>query len=382
MDASLNNFGSFELGIHSTNVTLKVQEAILEKVKALPFPPVFVSLITWGCLMLVLFGVIKAFKKCCVRKGKLKKPRKNKTTDPVNQFGKSLQEILDELESKERNKDEGDNKFGRLSFTCYYNFQKEKLKVDINQADDLLPVRANSSAHPYAVVYFLPKRRPKFQTCTYKNSIKPYWEETFTFDNFPYLVLLEQTIVFEIYDDNKFGRDSPLGTVLVPMRSIDVKTEKPIWIDISPPQIDKHKANVGDISVSLQYIPTANKLNVKIIELKNLLRMDVGALADPFVKIKLSHEKKSLGKKKSSIKKQTLNPYFDEEFEFNLPGKLLEKVNLYISVNDKDKVRSEIIGFINIGCSCSESGLTHWLEMLEYPRKMVTRWHALKPKNH
>lgn len=56
-----------------------------------------------------------------------------------------------------------------------------------------------------------------------------------------------------------------------------------------------------------------------ILEAKNLKKMDVGGLSDPYVKIALMQNGKRLKKKKTSIKKCTLNPYYNESFSFEVP---------------------------------------------------------------
>ena len=76
---------------------------------------------------------------------------------------------------------------------------------------------------------------------------------------------------------------------------------------------------LGDLCFSLRYVPKAGKLTVNVLEAKNLKKMDVGGLSDPFVKIELMQNGKRLKKKKTTIKKRTLNPYFNESFLFEVP---------------------------------------------------------------
>ncbi len=52
--------------------------------------------------------------------------------------------------------------------------------------------------------------------------------------------------------------------------------------------------------------------------------MDIGGLSDPFVKIYLMNGKKRLGKKKTTVQKSTLSPYFNEAFTFEVPNNLIQ----------------------------------------------------------
>ena len=58
--------------------------------------------------------------------------------------------------------------------------------------------------------------------------------------------------------------------------------------------------------------------------------MDVGGLSDPYVKITVMLDKKRLKKKKTTVKKNTLNPYFNESFSFEIP---FEQIQVFTDVN-------------------------------------------------
>lgn len=47
--------------------------------------------------------------------------------------------------------------------------------------------------------------------------------------------------------------------------------------------------------------------------------MSVISFSDPFVKVVLQHNGKRLKKKKTTVKQNTLNPYFNESFSFEIP---------------------------------------------------------------
>ncbi|TWW54444.1 Synaptotagmin-1 [Takifugu flavidus] len=99
------------------------------------------------------------------------------------------------------------------------------------------------------------------------------------------------------------------------------------------------------------YVPTAGKLTVMILEAKNLkkMKMDVGGLSDPYVKIHFMQNGKRLKKKKTTIKKNSLNPYYNESFSFEVPCEQIEKVQIAVTVLDYDKIgKNDAIGKVAI----------------------------------
>lgn len=57
---------------------------------------------------------------------------------------------------------------------------------------------------------------------------------------------------------------------------------------------------------------------------------------DPYVKVSLICDGKRLKKKKTTIKKNTLNPTYNEAIIFDIPPENMDQVSLHISVMDYD----------------------------------------------
>ncbi|KAL6545345.1 hypothetical protein OROGR_009219 [Orobanche gracilis] len=77
-------------------------------------------------------------------------------------------------------------------------------------------------------------------------------------------------------------------------------------------------------------------LHVKVVRATKLLKMDILGLSDPYVKLSLSGEK--LSTKKTTVKKKTLNPEWNEDFKLSV--KEPQSQMLLINVYDWDKVGS------------------------------------------
>lgn len=183
-----------------------------------------------------------------------------------------------------------------------------------------------------------------------------------------------------VYDFDRFSKHDAIGEIRIPMSSIDLAHVIEEWRDLESAEKEEQE-KLGDICFSLRYVPTAGKLTVIVLEAKNLKKMDVGGLSDPYVKIHLMQNAKRLKKKKTTIKKNTLNPYYNESFSFEVPFEQIQKVQVVITVLDYDKLgKNEAIGKCFVGYNGTGMGLRHWSDMLANPRRPIAQWHTLQPE--
>ncbi|XP_073678790.1 synaptotagmin-6 [Garra rufa] len=197
--------------------------------------------------------------------------------------------------------------------------------------------------------------------------------------------------------------------------------------------------NCGKINFSLRYDYENEMLLVKILKAFDLPAKDLCGSSDPYVKIYLLPDRKQ--KFQTRVHRKTLNPTFDESFQFPVPYDELPVRKLHLSVFDFDRFsrhdmigevildnlfevsdlsretsiwkdiqyatsyiflshqnapiylfrtdldsfylvgHNEIIGVCRLGCGAEGLGRDHWNEMLAYPRKPIAHWHPLlEPK--
>lgn len=362
-----------------------------EVIKKVPMPP-------WATIIVVIIILLTLCMclACCIRrtcrklwKKKGAKGGKGIDLQAVKTFGlhkEKVQPDVEELTANMEDNEDADSKkseapnLGKLEYSLDYDFQKQELKVEVIQAQELPAMDMSGTSDPYVKVYVLPDKKKKFETKVYRKTLNPVFNETFVFKNLAYGEISGKTLVFAVYDFDRFSRHDQIGEVQIPLNTVDLGKVIREIKDLSPPPGEREAENkLGDICFSLRYVPTAGKLTITILEAKNLKKMDVGGLSDPYVKLSLMMNGKRLKKKKTSIKKCTLNPYYNESFTFEVPFEQIQKVQLVVTVVDYDRIgTSEPIGKVVLGCNATGTELRHWSDMLASPRRPIAQWHSLK----
>jgi len=107
--------------------------------------------------------------------------------------------------------------------------------------------------------------------------------------------------------------------------------------------------------------------------------------ADAFVRVEMSCGGKRLKKKRTSTKKATSNPIWNEALVFNLHGRetstgrevSLAGVSIELVVlSDGLLGTSEALGRVTLGEQAAGAELSHWNELLAV-RNAPARWHML-----
>ncbi|KAL5104215.1 Synaptotagmin-1 [Taenia crassiceps] len=340
----------------------------------------------------VCFGLVFSFwicKKCLPKRKKRTKKGVNVDADDTKaiKFASSLnkqmedtQGLTENMEVNEKAAEEKEKVYlGSLQYSVEFDFQKNELTVGIIQARDLPAMDMCGTSDPYVKVFLLPNKKKKFETKVHRKTLNPVFNETFVF-KLPYAEISGTTLVLYVYDFDRFSKHDQIGQLKIPLGSIDLCQTLEEWRPIEPTDSENEKENrLGDICFSLRYVPTSGKLTVNILEAKNLKKMDVGGLSDPYVKLSLMLQGRRIKKKKTTIKKCTLNPYYNESFSFDVPFDLIQKVNLIVTVVDYDRVgSSDPIGRIVLGCNSTGAALRHWSDMLANPRRPIAQWHTLQ----
>merc|ERR1712141_756593 len=272
---------------------------------------------------------------------------------------------------------------GRIRFRLEYDFTLQELKVTVIECSDLPPTDWSTGlTDPFVKLYLLPDKKPKYETKVHRKNLHPKFDQTFIFKNIPYVDTFDKTLVFAVYDYDRFSSSDQQSEIQLPLNSIDLAGPVEEWKDLAAVD-DGSDQYLGDLCLSLRYVPSSGKLTVAVLEARKLKKMDITGASDPYVKIKLFDNKgKRIGKKKkTSVKSCNLNPYWNESFVFLIDEMDMKRVYIDVTVCDYDLIGSgDPIGKIMLGWNQSKlykPGFKHWKEVLENPRRPIIKWHVV-----
>ncbi|XP_073985722.1 bitesize [Rhodnius prolixus] len=102
----------------------------------------------------------------------------------------------------------------------------------------------------------------------------------------------------------------------------------------------------GEVQFGLQYNYKQSSLEIHVKQCKDLAPVDIKRnRSDPYVKVYLLPDKSKSGKRKTRVKKHTLNPIFDEVLKFQVSLEGLEHRTLWLSVWHSDMFgRNDFLG--------------------------------------
>uniref|UniRef100_A0A1B0CZ97 C2 domain-containing protein n=1 Tax=Phlebotomus papatasi TaxID=29031 RepID=A0A1B0CZ97_PHLPP len=149
----------------------------------------------------------------------------------------TVQPDMEELTENAEEPDEGESKqseqkLGKLNYKLEYDFNSNSLAVTVNQAEELPALDMGGTSDPYVKVYLLPDKKKKFETKVHRKTLNPVFNETFVFKSLPYADAMNKTLVFAIFDFDRFSKHDQIGEVKVPLCQIDLAQTIEEWREL------------------------------------------------------------------------------------------------------------------------------------------------------
>lgn len=107
---------------------------------------------------------------------------------------------------------------------------------------------------------------------------------------------------------------------------------------------------------------------------------------DPYVKLSLYCDGVRLSKANTRVKRKTLNPVFNEKFNFNVNSDQISLTTVVLKVVNHYDVNfgtggSGGMGQVVLGYNSQGSGQEQWNSMLESPSRHIEKWHKIYRDN-
>ncbi|KFV70217.1 Synaptotagmin-like 4, partial [Dryobates pubescens] len=292
---------------------------------------------------------------------------------------------------------------GGISFSLSYEQKTQTLFIHVKECRQLAyGDEGKKRSNPYVKTYLLPdkSRQGKRKTTIKRNTVNPLYNELLKYEINKSL-LLARTLQFSVWHHDRFGRNTFLGEVEVPLDAWNFESQLeeflPLHGKIGADAAGLHQYK-GELVVSMKYIPSSKhpeagngrkgktreggELQVWIKEAKNLTAAKSGGTSDSFVKGYLLPHKNKASKRKTPVVKKTLNPHYNHTFVYNgINPEDLQHICLELTVWDREPLSSnDFLGGVRLGVGNGMSNgqavdwmdstgeeLNLWQKMCQYP---------------
>ncbi|KAK1370183.1 Synaptotagmin-4 [Heracleum sosnowskyi] len=258
------------------------------------------------------------------------------------------------------------------------------LEVKLVQAKELTNKDIIGKSDPFAVLFIRPVRSRMKTSKIVNNNLNPIWNE-----NFEFIVEDETTqhLTVRVFDDEGVQAAEIIGCAQLPLKELEPGKVKDVWLKlVKDVQVQRDKKNRGQVQLELLYCPNGTEnaltnafrrdfrltklekalktepdekedtdpaklsakrkdvilrgvLSVTVISAEDLPAVDLNGKSDPFVILIM---KKTEEKKKTRVVHNTLDPVWNQTFDFVVEDALHDL--LLVEVYDHDTFGKDKMG--------------------------------------
>ena len=198
------------------------------------------------------------------------------------------------------------------------------LSVHMSGAHGLKPADSNGLSDPYCICHVLSESQ---RTHVVRKSLEPQWGETLEFSGVKLGDVVARGIRLELLDHDVFSRHDPLGELVIDLSQL-ATVDTWVYSEALPTQ--------GMVEFTVSWIEQDSRLastgtlTIRLLRATALAAADSNGLSDPYVRLSLGSIKH-----KSKVVPKSLNPHWDEDFDFK--GVLSELTDQFLHVECFDK---------------------------------------------
>ncbi|KAM7351879.1 synaptotagmin alpha [Cochliomyia hominivorax] len=239
---------------------------------------------------------------------------------------------------------------GSIHVSIVYDPHAGILSVRLIEAQNLQPRDFSGTADPYAKIRLLPEKKNFWQTRIHKKTLNPVFDEDFVFEENPNAID-KRTIEILLYDFDAYSRHVCIGGAQISLANLDLTKKEKFWTPLGTCAEQDMKVDLGDVMITLAYLPSAERLTVVVIKARNLRIVDDSRnSSDPYIKVTLMVPGKKNKKRKTAVIRNNINPVYNEALTFDVHKEALKNATIELQVvHDGLLGSNEILGRAIIG---------------------------------
>ncbi|KAG9273227.1 synaptotagmin-2 [Astyanax mexicanus] len=273
---------------------------------------------------------------------------------------------------------------GTLRFSLFYDQLQSRLVVTVLEARGLAMREFSRSADPFVRLRLLWASKEddeqrlscvlqEWQTRLVKDSCNPMFGDQFS------CILPEEdvsrvTVRMEVRDFDKFSRHGILGEVRAPLNSLNIMYPLEMMDDLQHPKKDA----VGEVLLSLKYMPTSQRLEVGILKARTIFRSSKAERV-LYARTSVLCNQCKIRHQRTPEKVRWDVTVFNEVMIFVLPDTQIRECSITVSIYEMrpgKKSSKRLIGQVTLGKSRNIED-EHWKLMMRSLRQPVAKWHLL-----
>ena len=109
-----------------------------------------------------------------------------------------------------------------LQFSLYYDIQRRSLSVHLQQAYNLPAKDHRGTSDPFVVFFLLPNKEEIYESKVVYKTLNPIFDQVFEFGGILPQEIRRQTIMFRVYDHDRFTPNELIGVVALSLEEADL----------------------------------------------------------------------------------------------------------------------------------------------------------------
>ncbi|XP_030835231.1 synaptotagmin-5-like [Strongylocentrotus purpuratus] len=288
----------------------------------------------------------------------------------------------------------GKKEISKLTFKVTYDSEIELLTVFVDSVLNLPQPVKDGNGDVFVKIALDPDHKRRSMNSSIRHGTRsPEFKQNFSF-RIARGAVNEMRIKFTVCEYDQYSHPIAIGCIDFALSEHELDQgadvdDKVIQRDLEKPEKEEDEALMGDLMISLTYLPNAERVNLIIMKARNIRLpewgdMEVGrSILDTFVKITIMRCGKVMKHKNTKVVRRSCSPVFNEAFSIDrMRLSEMPECCFVLSVCTRiNHFRSHrIIGRCVVGgkdCAVGD-GLAHWNEMSDTPRSIVARWHKIQ----